>query len=498
MSSEEMRKKWGTIFMGEREASVEQLNAMQESLRREKQQKEQAGDYMERVRTRATERAREILGQAYTERQKVLDEAAEEAAARKREAASECARLKAEGDAARKLAQAELARAREELEQAEKIREGAHSEGFQAGMDQAAADLHEFRAEMGNSLAAILHALERQRRAILENWRAELAELTRCAVEAGTGYVLNKEHEAILRSLVFQSLDLLENRSTITLKVNPADEEAVSGMFRAARDRFPELKQWVVIGDEKVEQGGLVAESGSGSVDLKRDNFRQMVDGILCHLGLPDAGDPGDSEAREIVEREVAHIASLTPEPDRPPVSPQPEPAAPPSADQIQAQAEEEPLAAALAGEEESEPALETVPETENAEREEALENSVPPELNDSHMADSEDLAAAGELAEPLEPEPLGQEAEAAPEPDGERQELLDLEEELFPLEGEEAGAAGPEESAATADTLTEDAVLEDLAPDLSESPAMSSETSRPVTRKSDPDADIFTEGGFL
>ena len=34
MASDELRKKWGTIFMGEREATVEQLDAMQEPMRR--------------------------------------------------------------------------------------------------------------------------------------------------------------------------------------------------------------------------------------------------------------------------------------------------------------------------------------------------------------------------------------------------------------------------------------------------------------------------------
>ena len=56
MAADEARKKWGTIFMGEREASVEQLDAMQEPLRRDKIRKEQTEDYMERVRKRAADR----------------------------------------------------------------------------------------------------------------------------------------------------------------------------------------------------------------------------------------------------------------------------------------------------------------------------------------------------------------------------------------------------------------------------------------------------------
>ena len=73
--SMDLRKKWGTIFMGDREASMAQLEAMQEPVRREQERQQTQEDYMERVKTRAVERARQILGEAYAERQRVLEEA---------------------------------------------------------------------------------------------------------------------------------------------------------------------------------------------------------------------------------------------------------------------------------------------------------------------------------------------------------------------------------------------------------------------------------------
>ena len=159
MASEQLRKKWGTIFMGEREATVDQLDAMQEPMRREKLKQEQEADYMERVRARAAERAKEILGAAYAERLKVLDEARAEDDALKRETAAKCAAVKAEAEALRKEAQAELARAQAEREAAVRVREAAHGEGYQAGMDQAGQELREFRAELGQSLGALLRAI---------------------------------------------------------------------------------------------------------------------------------------------------------------------------------------------------------------------------------------------------------------------------------------------------------------------------------------------------
>lgn len=320
MASEELRKKWGTIFMGEREATVEQLDAMQEPLRREQLKQEQQEDYLERVRARAAERAREILGAAYAERQKVLEEARAEIEAERQKLISESDALMAAGTAAHEQAAAALARAEAAREEAERIRDAAHGEGFQAGMEQAGAELREFRAELGQSLAAVLRAVAAQRKVISDSWREELVELVQTAVAAGTGWLLNKEHEAILRSLVLEAVSLLEDRATVTVRVNPEDEAAVGDMFMAARERVPELKQWIVNGDAGVERGGLVAESASGSVDCRREHFRQLVDGVLMHLAVPvsESEEAASSAVHELVEREVEKIAILAPVPEPP------------------------------------------------------------------------------------------------------------------------------------------------------------------------------------
>lgn len=313
MAADEARKKWGTIFMGEREASVEQLDAMQEPLRRDKIRKEQTEDYMERVRKRAADRAREILGAAYTERLKVLDEARADAEASKRAAARECQKLKSEVEAQKKEAAEELEKARHIREEAEQIRDAARAEGLRDGMDQAAGELREFRAELGQSLARVLQSLADQRKNLVDAWRGELCDLACSAAAAGAGYLLGKEHKNILNSLVIQALHQLENRSTITIRVNPEDESTVVDMFQAAREYVPDIRQWIVTPDEHIEPGGLVAESGAGRVDCRRQNFREMVDNILAHLTLPilESEEESARAMRDIVDEEAARIAGF-------------------------------------------------------------------------------------------------------------------------------------------------------------------------------------------
>ncbi|WP_165072045.1 FliH/SctL family protein [Desulfovibrio sp. ZJ200] len=317
MASDELRKKWGTIFMGEREATVEQLDAMQEPARRERLKEQQQEDYLERVRAKAADRAREILGAAYAEREKVLDEARAEAEKKRTMLVQEGEALKAAAKADYERKAAELARAEAAREEAEKIRAAAREQGFQAGMEQASAELREFRAELGQSLAHVLQALDRQMDGLCASWREELVELTQTAVAAGTGWLLEKEHTRILRSLMLDALNLLEDRATVSVRVNPEDEATVSDMFRAARERVPELRQWIVNGDPAIERGGLVAESAGGSVDSRRELFRELVDNILAHLALPprDMEAAGKAATHDLVEREVEHIAALAPQP---------------------------------------------------------------------------------------------------------------------------------------------------------------------------------------
>lgn len=309
--------------MGEREATVEQLDAMQEPLRRERAQQQEQEDYFARVRAKAEERAREILGAAYAERQRVLDEARAEAQAFRQSLIGETEALKARAQEEKDQASAELLKAQDLQTQAQAEFDAAHGEGFQAGMDQAGQELKEFRAEMGQALGNVLHALDAQRRGICDAWREELALLTQEAVTAGTGWVLEEEHKRILQSLVFEALNLLEDRASITVRVHPDDEDTVSDMFMAARERVPELQQWVVNGDASIERGGLVAESVSGSVDCRREHYAELVNGILSHLTLgPDQKENDNGEAvSRMVRQEAERIAAMTPAPEPPAAS---------------------------------------------------------------------------------------------------------------------------------------------------------------------------------
>ncbi|MBQ9453150.1 MAG: flagellar assembly protein FliH [Desulfovibrio sp.] len=327
MASEQLRKKWGTIFMGERETTPQELEAMREPVMRERRQRQEQEDYLARVRTKAEERAREILGAAYAERQKVLAEAREEAEAQARQAAEAAQALQAQAQAVLADAEAERDKARVLREEAVQVLENRRQEGFQQGMEQAGTELKEFRADVARMLGGVLRSLEGQRAAMCDAWREELVEVTRVAVEAGTGWLLQTEHQQVLRSLVLESLHLLEDRVTVTVRVHPDDEQVVGDMFRDARERVPELRQWIVEGDSTLEPGDIVAESVSGSVENLRSYYREMVGNILEHLTLPQSPAEAQAEA-DLAETVACDTAQLDEVVRAAEPVPEPEPAA--------------------------------------------------------------------------------------------------------------------------------------------------------------------------
>ncbi len=453
--SDELRKKWGTIFMGDREASLEQIDAMQEPIFRERNRKEQEQAYLDRVKARATERAKSILGEAYAERQKVLQEARQEAENAHTKLLEQAKQIQLQAQEDRDAAAQELARAREIRLEAEQIKERARDEGYQVGIEQANEELKVFRGEMGKGFATILQLVGQQIENITQTWREELVVLVQTAITAATGWVLDGRHEDIMRALVIKAVSQLEQREVITVRVNPQDEALVSDMFNAAREKAPEIKQWIVTADDKIDFGGLIAESGSGSVDCRREHFQDLVGGILTHLALPE-NEAEVANVLKIQDATIEQAQHFIPPPADPlqeiPIAMEnPDPAA-----ELSAEAGEETLVRMPASAPEIEDALEeceaeeTVTSLPNAGSEADLANPVQEFAETPESPPLSDVSASGGLSESPEesamaeeeqigvPEawlpPLGDEghaesSEAIP------LSLSDLEDELFPLE---------------------------------------------------------------
>lgn len=359
--SNERQSNWGTIFMGpgpSMETTLERVEAGGPSLA---WTADTEAEYLARVREKATAKAKEILAAAQAE--------------------------------------------------AQALREQAHAQGYEAGLDQAQAELEEFRQGMGASVDAVLGAIESNVGHVTTAWRKELVGLTRLCVETAVNHELSEKRAALLAGLFDGATAKMEAAQRITILVNPEDEPAVADMLDAAgrsEDRI-----FTVRGDASLEPGSLVLESDDSRVDNSLTVRRALVENILAQLTLPE---DTPEETRSVASEAEAPLAA--------------EPTFMPEAADL---AQDHAVV--------PEALLETAP----------LETSDPVEVGSAAQA-------ASELAEEITPEVSAVEPQAAPE------EVLSsevvLEEQILPAAVVEQAA--PEFAPAPAEVLS--AMLEEIA----------------------------------
>ncbi len=312
MTSDDNDSKWGTIFLDStRESTLSKLDAMQAASRQEQWNQRTQQDYLEKVRSKAVERARTILGEAYTERQKIIEEAEADAANIRQEAKA----IQASAEAIRNEAQELKHGVQAELDRAKHTHSSAQEDGFQAGLEQAQEELEKFRHTMGSSVAGVLKAIEKQSLNIFAHWRKELVSLLKVCVEKGTALALDERYNKILEQLVIEAVRNLDDRRHVNLRVHPDDEPVMADIFLAAKEKMPDLGQWSITPDSSLELGGLVAESNSGTVDSRLELFREMIENILEHLALPESSldVAGAAFVKEISRLEMENIAHMVP-----------------------------------------------------------------------------------------------------------------------------------------------------------------------------------------
>lgn len=226
-------RKWGRIYMDNR---VSELGSVEHSCSQAWSEKDQE-EYLERVRQKAEDKAREILQAAQ--------------------------------------------------EEAKALREAAYAEGYEAGMKQAEDELTELRSSMGDTVQAVLSAIEGQCSVVYQSWRADLCALVRLAVEKGLALTLAEEKAAVLENLFEQAVQNLQSARQIFVCCNPEDAVAVEDIISLARDKFPEMTGWKVRGEASIEPGGILVESESSLANNTIESRRAAVDKVLEGLNIP-------------------------------------------------------------------------------------------------------------------------------------------------------------------------------------------------------------------
>ncbi len=229
----ESGKAWGRIYMGDRVAELSDVERRRSNAWTEQDE----ADYLAKVRQKAQDMAKEILA-------------------------------KAERDAAA-------------------LREQAAQEGYAEGIKQAEAELAELRGSMGDTVQAVLGAIQDQSGELIKHWKDDLAALVRLAVEKALAVTLDQDRAKVLEGLFTQAVQALENSRSIVVRCNPEDAAAVEDIINLGSEKYPELAKWKVIGDASVTPGGILVESESSLADNSIESRQAAVMKALETITLP-------------------------------------------------------------------------------------------------------------------------------------------------------------------------------------------------------------------
>ena len=283
-------KQYNTIFMGPLTHRETRLDAFLNAKKDIKWSEEAENEYLESVKTRATEKVRALLLQAKRRSDEIVREA--EQKAREITALAEENGKKTEQKAQETL---KLAQQRYEETYAEAVQK-AHAEAQQILMQNQQA--------LGESTAIVLLSIHEQIAKFYDVWKEDLKQLTIDAIEVGTGWIASGEKEAILKQLLDESVQKLLDKKNFIVRVNPADAELITQVLENSRE-----KGWSMESSKDLEPGSLELESDNVYVKNSRTERQKFVQEILDNLTLPATPDEQllTQNVKTALDREMQH-----------------------------------------------------------------------------------------------------------------------------------------------------------------------------------------------
>jgi len=178
------------------------------------------------------------------------------------------AKARAEADALilEARAQAQLATAQAQSRVAE-IESESHARGFasgeQAGRSAADAEME----DMLETMRGLIDVARTERVRLLEDAEPELVRLATEIAERVVHQHVAVEPEAVV-AMTRQALQRLIAREKVTVRVNPADVETLRN-HREALLNGHDVESVRVVEDQRVDRGGVLIETESGTIDAK-------------------------------------------------------------------------------------------------------------------------------------------------------------------------------------------------------------------------------------
>lgn len=172
-------------------------------------------------------------------------------------------------EAARQQAGAILEQARQAAAgEAEQIKSAAAREGYEQGYREALEAAREDAEKTRAAARKVLEQAEQLRREKLAGLKDEILGLALEIAEKVVARELELQPGVVL-GIAGEALQLVANRKTVVLKVNPVDWQACRDNKEQLLNHLPPRAELNILTDEQIERGGCVVETDYGRVDAR-------------------------------------------------------------------------------------------------------------------------------------------------------------------------------------------------------------------------------------
>jgi flagellar biosynthesis/type III secretory pathway protein FliH len=151
---------------------------------------------------------------------------------------------------------------------AAEIERAAYEKGYQEGLAAGSAEGQQQAAEMLKQATAILDQATELHDTMLRQAEPEMLalclEMARKIIQAEL-----RTNPDVVKSVLSAAVQKINGSPRVTVKVNPAQVEAVREHWQAAYGPNYREKEWVIEGDPQIIPGGCVLETKYGSLDAQ-------------------------------------------------------------------------------------------------------------------------------------------------------------------------------------------------------------------------------------
>ncbi len=185
---------------------------------------------------------------------------------------------------AQQLAREILAQA---LSEAEEIRQRAREEGLASAREEITALARAEAGKVVSFLGQLDSALAEEKRRVYADHKQALFRMLSLAFEKTLGVMLEEERERVLHTLFEEAVAQLQTSACITVHVCAADLELARKLADTTREARPDLPELRVCQCMDLSPGGVRIESGDGLVDnsiaSRFEQVRAILDGYREH-----------------------------------------------------------------------------------------------------------------------------------------------------------------------------------------------------------------------